>query len=425
MMTPETTTNGARFIADINALAADTPQRQNWALRSAVALGAGAVRFSGAAPDPEVDRLAESLRIPLLPGADPTAPPLALPATLPSPAFCRRLVPPAECNLTSRAMEAAFAPPPDSGALDIPHMLATALGSFRMPTGFDNALRLLQIAQADAAERAAASLRMEGRAATISLAATPPGAPFATLDPDGGWRAAHYRLRHALAPAALAAEYLPADATLLVRAANRRREPLRARLRWRVARLDGLPLDEERTPVAVAPSSSAAVATIPLAGLLRQYPPHQMLVWLSLETEEATSFTPLARGCALLCAPKHLALQDPAISVDVESVPARSAKGSPEWRRGFRLLFPGPEDESESQRDGGHWFRVTLTSLAPALWTWLETPGLDGVHPGDNFLHLESEMPVEILVRSERPLTLRAFRKALRVRSLFDTFVEE
>ena len=413
------------FVALIDALAAATPERQGWTLRSAVALGAGAVRFVGSAPHPETLRLAEALRIPVLSDADPAPPPLAIPATLPSPAFCRRLVSPAECNLTSRAMEAALAPPLDSGAPDIPKMLAKALGSFRMPSGFDNALRLLQIAQSDAAERAAASLRMEGRGASVTLAATPADAPFATLDPDGGWRAAHYRLRHALAPAALAAEYLPADATLLVRAANRRHEPLRARLRWRVARLDGLPLDEGRATAAIAPSSSAAVAAIPLAGLLRHYPPHQMLVWLALEADEAAASPPLARGCALLCAPKHLALQNPTISFDVESVPARSAKGSPEWRRGFRLLFPGAEDENESQRDGGHWFRVTLTSIAPALWTWLETPGLDGVHPGDNFLHLESEMPVEILVRSERPLTLRAFRKALRVRSLFDTFVEE
>ena len=412
------------FVAIINAAASEAPDRQAWALRSAVSLGAGAVRFAGTAPHPETLRLAETLRIPVVPDANPAPPPLALPAVLPSPAFCHRRIPPAECNLTSRAMEAAFAPPPDSNAPDIPHMLANALGSFRMPTGFDNALRLLQIAQAYAAERAAASLRMEGRAAAIDLVAAPAGAPFATLDPDGGWRAAHYRLRHALAPTTLAAKYLPADATLLVHAANRRREPLRARLRWRVARLDGLPLDEGRASAHLAPSAAAAVAAIPLAGLLRHYPPHQMLVWLSLETDEATASPPLARSCALLCAPKHLALQDPAISIDVESIPARSAKGSPEWRRGFRLLFPGAEDEIESQRDGGHWFRVTLTSIAPALWTWLETPGIDDIHPGDNFVHLESEMPVEILVRSGRPLPLRAFRKALRVRSLFDTFVE-
>ena len=412
------------FVATIHTAAAATPQRQDWALRSAVALGAGAVRFSGDEPQPEILRLAETLHIPVLSGDNPAPPPLAFPAALPSPAHCRRHLPPSECNLTSRAMEAAFAPPIGGAAPDIPEMLARTLRAFRMPIGFDNALRLLQIAQADAAERAALVLRMEGRAATIALAADAAGAPFATLDPDGDWRAAHYRLRSALAPAAVAAEFLPSDATLLARVSNRRREPLRAWLRWRVARLDGLPLDEGRAPADIPPSSSAAVAAIPLAGLLRHYPAHQVLVWLTLESAE-TPAPRLARGCALLCAPKHLALQDPSISVEVEPVPARSAKGSSEWRRGFRLLFPGTDDERESQRDGGHWFRVTLTSIAPALWAWLETPGLDGVHVGDNFVHLESEMPVELLVRCERPLTLRAFRKALRVRSLFDTFVED
>ena len=411
-----------RFVADIDVGAASTPERQDWALRSAVALGVAKVRFSGGDHAPETLRLAESLRVPVVASGDDAPPPLVVPAAAPSPAFLRRRLPPGECNLASPAMEDAFAAWAGPEAPDAVALLANALHSYRMPAGFDAALRLLQIAQAASAERAATALRAEGRAATIRVAAPGAGVPFASLDPDGGWRPLHYRLREALAPAALSATPMDESASLLVRAANRRREPLRATLLWRVARLDGLLLDEGRAPADLAPESASELAVIPLSGLLRQYPPNHVVVWLALEGGDGAA--PLARACATLCPPKRLALQDPAISVECESVPARSAKGSPEWRRGFRLLFPGDHDERETQRDGGHWFRVTLTALCPTLWAWLETPGLDGVHFGENFLHLESDTPVEILVRSERPLTLRTFRKAVAVRSLFDTFVE-
>ena len=411
-----------RFLAGIDLGAVPTPERQDWALRSAVALGVAGVRFSGGNPAPETLRLAEALRIPVVQSGDAMPPPLPIPGAPPSPAYLRRRLPPGECNLASPAMETAFAAWAGPEAPDAVALLADALRSYRMPAGFDAAVRLLQIAQAEAAERAATELRAEGRAATVRVAAPGPGVPFASLDPDGGWRPLHYRLREALAPAALSATPIAEPTSLLVRAANRRRDPLRATLLWRVARLDGLLLDEGRTPANLAPESSAEIAVIPLSGLLRQYPPNQIVIWLALEGGDGTA--PLARACATLCPPKRLALQDPAISVESEIVSARSAKGSPEWRHGFRLLFPGDRDERETQRDGGHWFRVTLTALCPALWTWLETPGLDGVHFGENFLHLESDTPVEILVRSERPLTLRAFRKAVAVRSLFDTFVE-
>ena len=409
-----------RFAADID-LGAGAPGA-DWALRSAVALGAARVRFRGGEPAPETLRLADELRIPVADSGDGLPPPLDLPAATPSPAYLRRRLPPGECNLASPAMEAAFDAWAGPEAPDAVALLASTLRSFRMPTGFDAALRLLQIAQAAAAERAAASLRAEGRAATVRVSASGSGVPFASLDPDGAWRPVHYRLREALAPAALCAEPLADSTSLLVRAANRRREPLRATLLWRVARLDGLLLDEGRAPADLAPESASELAVVPLAGLLRQYPPDHVVVWLALEGPSGGA--PFARGCATLCPPRRLALQDPAISVECESVPARSAKGSPEWRRGFRLLFPGDQDERETQRDGGHWFRVTLTSLCPALWAWLETPGLDDVHFGENYVHLESDTPVEILARSARPLTLRSFRKAIVVRSLFDTFVE-
>lgn len=400
----------------------DPSGRAEWALRSAVALGASSAAFSGATPSARLLRLAEALRMPVVTGDDDRGDVLAVPAALPAPGYCRRRLPPTECNLTSPAVEALFAPWSEAETPDTVAPLAAALRQFRTPVGFDATLRLIQIAQAHAGERAARALRAEGRARAVRVAALGRDVPFATLDPDGGWRPLHYRLRHALAPAVIDAGPASGDGVLPVHVANRRREPLTGVLRWRIARLDGLLLDEGATRVAATPEGVAEAVPVPLSGILRHYPRGQIVVWLALEPPEGGP--PLARDMALLAPPKALALQDPTLSVECESVQARSAKGTPEWRRGFRLLFPGDADESETQRDGGHWFRVTLTALSPALWAWLETPGLDGIHFGDNFLHLESETPVEILVRSERMLTLRAFRKALVARSLFDTCVE-
>ena len=69
----------------------------------------------------------------------------------------------------------------------------------------------------------------------------------------------------------------------------------------------------------------------------------------------------------------------------------------------------------------GKEFRVTLTAEQPALWTWLSLENGDARY-SDNFVHVTAGAPVEIVVHPEHPLSQTEFTKALRVRSLFDTY---
>lgn len=400
------------------------PALLTWAVRSSVALGVEAVRLSGKDPPAETYDAASSLRIPLQIGtdADFDASVVKTPS-LPSSEYLRTLLPPAECNLTGRAMESVFAGWAGPDAASPLDLFAGALRRFRVPAWFDHGVRLIEMAQAEDAARCVEEARLESSDAerTIPLLVPGKGVPVSVMDPDGGWRLSFYRLREALRPAIVATRLDASGTTLHVFASNRRHEPLRAWAHWRIVRTDGILLDEGGGAFSLEARSSAEVGTVPLSGLLRQYSPHSVIAWTTLETDSGEV---LSRRPTLFCPPKHLSLLDPSIAVEVEAVPARSAKGTPEWRHDFRMLFPGHDDESETRRDGGHWFRVTLTALSPALWVVLSAPGLSGLHFGSNGFPLESESPFEVLVRSEQPLTPKAFRSALRVESLFDTYVE-
>lgn len=398
-----------------------------WAVRSAVALGASAIRFPTAAPSPDARATAEALRLPLLEGPAPEGSVSVVEnsPSLPCADFLRGLLPPAECNLTSRTMEATFADWRGPKAPEPDDLLLRALRRFRMPDSFEHAIRLIQFAQAGDAARSVESFRFPDASAPsppevlLPLLAPGTGVPFSLLDPDGGWRAALPVLREALLPATIATRPNSDNSSLEILVSNRRREPFQAWAHWRVVRTDGMLLDEGGLLSAVPPNTGTTVSSLPLSGILRHYPAHALLVWTTLETDAGEV---LSRQCTTLVPPKHLSLADPALAVEVESVPALSAKGTPDWRHDFRVLYPGHDDEAESQRNGGHWFRITLTALAPALWVTLSTPGFSGVHFGRNHFPLESESPVEILVRSARALTAKSLRRALRVESLLDLF---
>ena len=92
----------------------------------------------------------------------------------------------------------------------------------------------------------------------------------------------------------------------------------------------------------------------------------------------------------LFARPKHLDLLDPAIAVSVKAA-------------------------------GDGACTVTLKSRHPALWTWLELDGLDARF-SDNFLHLFPGEVRTLLVTPAKPLTPARMKKALRVRSLVDTY---
>ena len=118
---------------------------------------------------------------------------------------------------------------------------------------------------------------------------------------------------------------------------------------------------------------------------IKEYGIRNLMVWLDLSINGksvSTNFVTFAR-------PKHLELCPPEIKVEI----------------------------SRTKGDAV----VTLTSKAPALWTWLELTGIDARF-SDNFFHLRPGKSINITISTDKPLSVAELRKCLRIRSLIDTY---
>jgi len=66
-------------------------------------------------------------------------------------------------------------------------------------------------------------------------------------------------------------------------------------------------------------------------------------------------------------------------------------------------------------------YQVKITARRPALWTWIELDRFDAKF-SDNFVHVRADSPAAITVQPARELAPEDFVKALRVRSLYNTY---
>ena len=118
--------------------------------------------------------------------------------------------------------------------------------------------------------------------------------------------------------------------------------------------------------------------------------PRDLLVWLVAQDEQGSQ---VSWNLVTFCRPKHLELQPPKIRIDIR-----------------------PWDDNS--------YAVTLTARHPALWVWLSLEGVEAKYD-DNFICIEPERPVRIRVTPDTRLKLEAFRHALQVSSIRDTYQEQ
>jgi beta-mannosidase len=263
---------------------------------------------------------------------------------------------------------------------------------FRLPGTFDDTLWLSQISQGMAIKYAVEHWRraMPRGMGTLywQLNDCWPVASWASIDYHGRWKALHYMARNFNAPLLVSGVENIADGTVAVHVTNDRLQARPGTLSWALTDVEGTPLADGQFEVIVPPQANTLVATLDVSDALNVTGARNSLLWLELAAEGE----PTSTNLVLFARPKHLELGVPGIDVTVEEI--------------------------------GGLLVATLTTLRPALWTWLELDGADARF-SDNFLHLRPGKPVPVTITPATPMTAQEVKRRLMVKSLLDTYHHE
>ena len=260
---------------------------------------------------------------------------------------------------------------------------------FRDPKDFESTLWLSQITQGYGIKYGAEGWRREMPKSMGCVYwqynDTWPCSSWSSMDYFGRWKALHYMAKNFYAPVLVSGAEDMKAGTVELFVTSDRMEDCQGKLTWTVTDVAGQTLKHGTLAVDVAAHKSQKVETLKLAAEIQKHGKNNVLVWLKLEVGGTT----VSDNLVTFVYPREFNLSDPKLAAAVAE-----ANGT---------------------------FTVTLTAEHPALWTWLELEGVDARCSG-NFFHVIKGTPVSITMQPAKPLTKDAFQKALRVRSLFDTY---
>jgi beta-mannosidase len=261
---------------------------------------------------------------------------------------------------------------------------------FRQPKDFESELWLTQMLQAYGIKMCAEHCR---RSMPRSMGCMFwqyndcwPVASWSSVDYYGRWKALHFLARRFYAPLLVSALEVPRRGAMEVFASSDLGQPCRGTVKWEVTDVAGSEILRGQVSVEMAPRRSAKVATLDLKREIRRHHLASLLVWLKLVVNEKTE----SENLVTFVRSKELDLADPELKTSV----ARAEQG----------------------------FLVTVSATAPALWCWLELQGIDARY-SDNFVNIAGGGSTSILVTPVVPTTEAELKKALRGRSLFDTYL--
>jgi beta-mannosidase len=212
-----------------------------------------------------------------------------------------------------------------------------------------------------------------------------PGQSWSSVDYFGRWKALHYMARNFYSPILVSALENAKNGTAEIFITSDLADATHGKLSWNVTDLNGQSLAQDSMHVKIGGRKSEMVKTLNLQDQVQKQGANGVLTWLKLEVHGKT----VSENLVMLALPKEYNLSDPGLSASV--------------------------DES------GDGFLVTLKSQRPALWTWLELNKLDAKY-SDNFVHVTPDLTRTIFVEPASPLGKDDLLKALRVRSLFNTY---
>jgi len=260
---------------------------------------------------------------------------------------------------------------------------------FRLPTSFEMSLWLSQILQGMAMKYAIEHWRrsMPRGMGTLywQINDNWPVASWSSLDYFGRWKALHYLAKAFYAPLLVSAlEDLDAGMVEL-HLTNDLRADSAGVVSWKLVTVDGETVTSGCFDARVAAGTSVRVATLELARQLAERNPRNLL----LAVDYLVDGERVSSNLTHFVRPKHVALQEPNISLRIVSQSARRCT-------------------------------VTLTAEKPALWTWVSLDGV-ALRCSANYQHLMPGMPVTVEIETTEPVS-DAQWQALRVYSLVDTY---
>ena len=293
---------------------------------------------------------------------------------------------PKDRNVTSYVMEHHQRSPIGNTVI-----MTYLLDWFRLPTEFGATLALTQILQGMGMKYAVEHWRRQMPrtmgALYWQINDCWPVASWASIDSIGRWKALHYMARHFFAPAMISGVENMDKHTVAVHLTSDLLKTTKGRVEWKLTTVDGAIVAKGRKNVSIAARKNRVVETLRLADEVEQHGERDLMLWLDL----VIGGKRVSRNFVTFSRPKHFDLQNPGITASVKK--AKSGEG----------------------------FVVTLKSRKPALWTWIEVDGADAVF-SDNYVHLLPSEATEIAVTVEDNLSAAELKKALRVRSLIDTY---
>jgi beta-mannosidase len=212
-----------------------------------------------------------------------------------------------------------------------------------------------------------------------------PGSSWSSVDYFGRWKALQYAAKRFYSPVLVSGVADAKSGKVDLYVTSDRVDDCHGKLRWRLTTVAGEKIKSGSDNVAIPNNKSEVVKSLELQDELSKHGTNNVLLWLNLDIDGKAA----SENLVMFAYPKELPLMDPALTSSV------------------------------SEKNGD--FTVKIKAKHPALWVWLELADTDARF-SDNFVHLNGGSTTEITAHLEKPMTREAFQKALRVRSLFDTY---
>jgi len=261
---------------------------------------------------------------------------------------------------------------------------------FRMPSNFDNTLWLSQIQQAFAIQYAVDHFRRQRPQCMGSLYwqlnDNWPIASWSSIDYHGRWKALHYLAKRFYAPVSLSIlediEKGRADVWLCSDVL----EPTKGHIVWNLVNANGESVAAGKEPAEIAANKSKRALRLELADVLKNVGADNVVLFADFVVSKEVVSSNIATFVRI----KRIEFADPKITTAVNAL-----------------------------KNGS--FEVTLTSAAPALFTWVVLKDADS-RCSDNFFHLEPGTKTVITLTPEKTMPQSQVEKQLIVQSLRNTY---